>query len=78
MTLPHSGRGGSADGGAEHGQREAARSEATRLATAEAEFRFAVQREQATLMASGLGRIQVSSRNDLTTVRTWRPGWYVQ
>lgn len=31
----------------------------TRLARAEAEFRFAVQREQAVLMSSGLGRIEV-------------------
>ena len=58
MTLPHGVRGG--DGGEEHGSREdEARSEMTRLATAEAEFRFAVQGEQAALMASGLGRIEV-------------------
>lgn len=58
MTLPHGVRGGG--GGEEHGSREdEARSEMTRLATVEAEFRFAVQGEQAALMASGLGRIEV-------------------
>ena len=33
----------------------------TKLAAAEAEFRCAVQREQAALMASGLGRVEVST-----------------
>lgn len=36
--------------------------EAARLATAEAEFRSAVQREQAALMASGIGRIEVRKK----------------
>ncbi|CAN0301324.1 unnamed protein product, partial [Ectocarpus fasciculatus] len=35
-------------------------SEAARLATAEAEFRSAVQREQAALMASGIGRVEAT------------------
>lgn len=59
MTLPHSG-GAAGSGSSSRGDRgEEVRSEMTRLATAETEFRFAVQREQAALMASGLGRIEV-------------------
>jgi len=37
-----------------------------RLAAAEAEFRCAVQREQAALMASGLGRVEVSTAEELS------------
>lgn len=38
----------------------------TRLGTAEAEFRVAVQREQAALMASGLARVEVSGHRTIS------------
>ncbi|CAB1102671.1 unnamed protein product [Ectocarpus sp. CCAP 1310/34] len=46
------GGGGGSSRADDHG------SEAARLATAEVEFRSAVQREQAALMASGVSRIE--------------------
>lgn len=51
--MPHAG-----DGDEKHGD-DGANSEMTRLATAEVDFRLAVQREQAALMDAGLGRIEV-------------------
>eukprot|EP00752_Nemacystus_decipiens_P015536 g13862.t1 len=70
MSSPHNAGGGGGGGGhskgEEHGTGDQARREMTRLATAEAEFRFAVQSEQAALMASGLGRVEA------TEVLLWR------
>lgn len=55
LMAPSQGKQG---GGGSSSSRD---SEMERLAKAEAEFRFAVQREQAALMASGLGRTEVGS-----------------
>lgn len=50
---------GKQDGGGDGSSSASRDSEMGRLAKAEAEFRFAVQREQAALMASGVGRTEV-------------------